>query len=51
MEEKAMLRNMLCKNHRYEDKRFMDIMEPLFVMPVSAEQIFKAPVGKEPGPL
>lgn len=50
-EEKAMLRSRLCKDHRYEDQWFTGLKEPLFVMPVSAEQIHAASVGKVMRPL
>jgi hypothetical protein len=41
-----MLRTGLFKDHRYENQWFTGAEEPLFVMPVSAEQIHAASVGK-----
>ena len=46
-----MLRSRLCKDHRYEDQRFTLLKEPSFVMPVSAEQIHAASMGKSMRPL
>jgi hypothetical protein len=45
-EEKAMMLGRLCKNNRYEMQWFTGAKEPLIVMPVSAEQIHAASVGK-----
>jgi hypothetical protein len=45
-EEKTMMLGRLCKNNRYEMQWFTGAKEPLIVMPVSAEQIHAASVGK-----